>query len=114
MGPVQILTASSIGFAVFAISWTVVSTSNLEKTLATKLVEMTIDEFALVQRMAVLDEVLNGMYRVHRANILCLVSAILLVLAWLSLSGFHLRIAIMVRSLTGSISPLAHFLFIFS
>merc|ERR1719223_2170113 len=75
---------------------------------------MTTADFPLEQELGALNDVLDGMHKVRQASTLCLTCGIVLVLALLSLSGFHLRTAIMVRSLKGSISPLAHFMLIFA
>jgi len=112
-GPEQIFTMASVAFAAFTIPFTIFRVSGLQETISTKVLDQTTNEFPLVERVAVLDEVIDGMNRVREANMLCIMSGIFLVLALLSLSGFHLRTAVMVRSLKGSISPLAHFMLIF-
>jgi len=112
-GPEQIFVIVTVAFAAFTTPYMLFRMSSLQKTLTTKVVHHTTDEFPLAERAAVLNEVLNGMDSVRQASALCNISGIALILALLSLSGFHLRTAVMVRSLKGSLSPLAHFMLIF-
>merc|ERR1719362_903141 len=109
-----IFSATQVAVAACMIPFTMRCVSRLQDSLSTRATRgVETDKIGVVQHVNLFNEIIDDMRDVNRAGTLCIICGITILLALLSISGFHLRTALVVRSLKGAISPVAHFMLIF-